>query len=192
MRIQLARHGETKWSRSGQHTGTTDLPLTEEGERQAAALGARLGGQEFDLVVSSPASRAVATAKAVGLPFETDDRLVELDYGDYEGLTTVQIRGRVPSWDLWYEGCPGGETVEEVGERCDAVLQRLIESGAKHVLLFGHSHTFRIFTARYLGLDAKIGRLFKLDTATLSELGEYHARPVVVTWNSGEHLLSGA
>jgi len=188
MHIFLARHGETRWSRSGQHTGTTDLPLTEEGKRQAEALARRLAGETFDLVLSSPAARAVATAEAAGFPFEVDEDLRELDYGEYEGLTTVQVRGRVPYWDLWGDGCPGGETVAEVGARCDAVLQRLVEAAVTRVLLFGHSHTFRILTARYLGLDAAMGRLFKLDTATLSELGEYHARPVVLRWNSAEHL----
>ena len=188
MLITLARHGETKWSRTGQHTGTTDLPLTDEGERQAAALAARVAEGGFDLVLSSPARRAADTAKAFGFGFTIDERLVELDYGEYEGLTTVQIRGRRPAWDLWFDGCPGGETVDEVGERVDAVLQHLVESEARSVLLIGHSHTFRVLTARYLGLEPHAGRLFKLDTATLSELGEYHARPVVLRWNSADHL----
>ncbi|MGI8574359.1 MAG: histidine phosphatase family protein [Egibacteraceae bacterium] len=188
MHITLARHGETQWSRTGQHTGGTDLPLTEEGERQVAALGKRLAGSKFDLVLSSPALRASQTASALGHEFETDERLVELDYGEYEGLTTVQIRGRRPAWDLWFDGCPDGETVAEVGDRVDGVLQHLIESGAKLVMLVGHSHTFRVLAARYLGLEPEIGRLFKLDTATLSELGEYHSRPVVVRWNSYDHL----
>jgi probable phosphoglycerate mutase len=188
MRITLARHGETRWSRAGQHTSTTDLPLTSEGERQAAALAARVAGADFDVVMSSPARRAVDTAAALGFAFETDDRLVELDYGAYEGLTTVQIRGRHPAWDLWYDGCPDGETVEEVAGRIDTVLQHLVESGSRSVLLIGHSHTFRVLTARYLGLDPAAGRLFRLDTATLSELGEYHARPVVLHWNSADHL----
>jgi broad specificity phosphatase PhoE len=188
MRITLARHGETRWSRSGQHTSTTDLPLTEEGHRQVAALSARLAGRDFDTVLSSPARRATDTAKAVGFDFETDERLVELDYGAYEGLTTVQVRGRQPAWDLWYDGCAGGETVEDVAVRVDAVLQQLVEAGTRSALLIGHSHTFRVLAARYLGLEANAGRLFRLDTATLSELGEYHARPVVVCWNSADHL----
>ena len=188
MRITLARHGETRWSRSGQHTSTTDLPLTEEGHRQVAALSARVAGRDFDTVLSSPARRATDTAKAVGFDFKTDERLVELDYGAYEGLTTVQVRGRQPAWDLWYDGCAGGETVEDVAVRVDAVLQQLVEAGTRSALLIGHSHTFRVLAARYLGLEANSGRLFRLDTATLSELGEYHARPVVVCWNSADHL----
>jgi broad specificity phosphatase PhoE len=188
MHITLARHGETRWSRSGQHTSTTDLPLTDEGHRQAAALGARLAGSDFDTVISSPARRAADTAKALGFDFETDERLVELDYGAYEGLTTVQVRGRKPAWDLWFDGCADGETVEDVAVRVDGVLQQLVEAGTRSALLIGHSHTFRVLAARYLGLEANAGRLFKLDTATLSELGEYHARPVVVCWNSADHL----
>ena len=188
MHITLARHGETRWSRTGQHTSTTDLPLTEQGQRQAAALAARLAGGDFDTVLSSPARRAADTAEAFGFEFETDERLMELDYGEYEGLTTVQIRGRRPAWDLWFDGCPDGETVDEVAVRVDAMLQHLVESEARAVLLVGHSHTLRLLTARYLGLDPSAGRLFRLDTATLSELGEYHARPVVVRWNNADHL----
>jgi probable phosphoglycerate mutase len=188
MRITLARHGETRWSRSGQHTSITDLPLTDEGQRQATALAGRLAGSDFDAILSSPAQRAVDTAKALRFDFETDERLVELNYGAYEGLTTVQVRGRHPAWDLWFDGCADGETVEDVAVRVDAVLQQLVEAGTRSALLIGHSHTFRVLAARYLGLEASAGRLFKLDTATLSELGEYHARPVVVRWNSADHL----
>ena len=188
MHLTLARHGETKWSRTGQHTGTTDLPLTEAGTRQAAALAGRLRDVEFDVVRASPAQRAKDTAAALDRSFETDERLSELDYGAYEGLTTVQIRGRRPAWDLWFDGCPDGETVDDVGARVDAVMQELIESGVRSVLLVGHSHTFRVLAARYLGMEPQAGRLFRLDTATLSELGEYHARPVVVRWNAADHL----
>jgi len=186
--LTLARHGETTWSRTGQHTGTTDLPLTERGQAQAAALAARLEGSQFDAMLSSPAQRAVDTAAATGWDFATDERLAELDYGAYEGLTTVQIRGRRPAWDLWFDGCPEGETVDDVAVRVDAMLQDLIESGARSALLVGHSHTFRVLAARYLGMEPQAGRLFRLDTATLSELGEYHARPVVVRWNASDHL----
>lgn len=188
MHITLARHGQTVWSSTGQHTGSTDLPLTEHGQQQAAALGSRLRDVPFDTVLSSPAQRATDTAAAIRSDVSTDDRLRELDYGDYEGLTTVQIRGRRPAWDLWFDGCPSGESVHDVGHRVDSLLQELIESGAKSVLLVGHSHTFRVLAARYLGMDPSAGRLFKLDTATVSELGEYHARPVVVRWNCGDHL----
>lgn len=188
MQLTLARHGETLWSRTGQHTGTTDLPLTEEGKCQVKALAARLQGAEFDVVRSSPSQRASDTAAALGRPFDTDERLTELDYGAYEGLTTVQIRGRRPAWDLWFNGCPEGETVDDVAGRVDAMLQELIESGARSALLVGHSHTFRVLAARYLGMEPQAGRLFRLDTATLSELGEYHARPVVVRWNCADHL----
>lgn len=188
MHLTLARHGETRWSRSGQHTGRTDLPLTKEGERQASALAARVADARFDTVLSSPARRAVDTAELLGFEFRADERLRELDYGGYEGLTTVQIRGRRPAWDLWFDGCPDGETVDDVAGRVDALLQDLVEAGTRSALLVGHSHTFRVLTARYLGLEAQAGRLFRLDTATVSELGEYHARPVVVCWNSAEHL----
>lgn len=184
MDLWLLRHGETAWSRTGQHTGATDLPLTAVGGHQARAAAERLSDLDFDVVRVSPARRAVATADALGRDYVVDDGLVEFDYGEYEGLTTVQVRTRRPTWDLWTDGCPGGETATDVGARVDAVLQRLVDAGVRRGLLVGHSHTLRILAARYLGLGPEMGRLFKLDTATVSVLSVYHDRPVLGTWNA--------
>ncbi len=184
MDLWLVRHGETTWSRTGQHTGKTDLQLTDAGREQARAAAQRLEGRSFDAVRVSPASRAVQTADALGRDYVVDDDLVEFDYGEYEGMTTVQVRTERHNWDLWTGGCPGGETAADVGTRVDAVLQRLVEAGVKQGMLVGHSHTLRILAARYLGLPPEMGRLFKLDTATVSVLSVYHSRPVLSTWNA--------
>jgi broad specificity phosphatase PhoE len=189
--LTLIRHGETEWSKSGQHTGRTDVPLTAAGEARAAALAPVLAGRKFTAVFTSPAQRAVRTALVAGRAgAEPEPDLQEWDYGGYEGLTTEQIREGRPNWYLWRDGIvPGdadhpGETVQQVGLRADAVLARarpLLDQG--DVALVAHGHMLRILTARWLRLDAADGRLFRLDTGTLSSLGDEHDEPVIVTWN---------
>jgi broad specificity phosphatase PhoE len=189
--LTLIRHGETEWSKSVQHTGRTDIPLTAAGEANAAALAPALAGRKFAAVFSSPAQRAVRTAALAGLTHvELEPDLQEWDYGGYEGLTTAQIREGRPNWYLWRDGIvPGdaehpGETVQQVGKRADAVLARarpLLDQG--DVALVAHGHMLRILTARWLRLDAADGRLFRLDTGTLGTLGDEHEEPVIATWN---------
>jgi broad specificity phosphatase PhoE len=189
--LTLIRHGETEWSKSGQHTGRTDIPLTAAGEARAAALAPALAGRKFAAVFSSPAQRAVRTAQLAGLTnVELEPDLQEWDYGGYEGLTTAQIQESRPNWYLWRDGIvPGdaehpGETVQQVGLRADAVLARahpLLDQG--DVVLVAHGHMLRILTARWLRLDAADGRLFQLDTGTLGTLGEEHEEPVISSWN---------
>ncbi|MBA2517642.1 MAG: histidine phosphatase family protein, partial [Solirubrobacterales bacterium] len=145
MLITLIRHGETEWSKSGQHTGTTDLPLLPEGERAAERAGERLRDVHFDLVRSSPLQRARRTAEIAGLEsVEIDDDLREWRYGDYEGRTTPDIREERPGWDIWRDGCPGGETIEELAARADAVIARVLEAGAERVALVAHGHLLRV------------------------------------------------
>ena len=189
--LTLIRHGETEWSKSGQHTGRTDIPLTAAGEARAAALAPALAGRKFAAVLSSPAQRAVRTAELAGLTgIELEPDLQEWDYGGYEGMTTAQIRETRPDWYLWRDGIvPGdaghpGETVQQVGLRADAVLARarpLLDQG--DVALVAHGHMLRILTARWLRLDAADGRLFRLDTGTLGSLGDEHEEPVISSWN---------
>jgi broad specificity phosphatase PhoE len=189
--LTLIRHGETEWSKSGQHTGRTDIPLTAAGEEHAAALAPALAGRKFAAVFSSPAQRAVRTAELAGLTgIELEPDLQEWDYGGYEGMTTAQIRETRPDWYLWRDGIvPGdaahpGETVQQVGLRADAVLARvrpLLDEG--DVALVAHGHMLRILTARWLRLDAADGRLFRLDTGTLGSLGDEHGEPVISSWN---------
>ncbi len=179
----ILRHGETEWSRDGRHTGRTDLPLTSRGEEQARALA--LAGRSFAAVLVSPAQRARRTAELAGLtPTATDEDLWEWDYGAYEGLTTPEIQEQRPGWYLWTDGVADGETFEQIGARADAVLGRVrphLEDG--DVALVAHGHILRVLTARWLGLAPQDGRLFKLDTGTVSALGAEHDRPVITTWN---------
>ena len=187
----LLRHGETEWSRAGRHTGRTDIPLTPAGEAAAASLAPALAGRDIAAVFTSPAQRAVRTAELAGLDgAKPDPDLQEWDYGGYEGITTAQIRAGRPGWYLWRDGVvPGdgqhpGEAVAEVGARADAVLARarpLLSEG--DVVLVSHAHLLRVLTARWLGLDPAGGRLFRLDTGTLSTLGSEHDYPVILTWN---------
>jgi broad specificity phosphatase PhoE len=187
----LLRHGETEWSRSGRHTGRTDIPLTQRGEEAAAALAPELARRDIVAVFSSPAGRALRTAELAGLSRpEIDPDLQEWDYGGYEGRTTADIQKDRPGWNLWRDGViPGdaehpGETVDQVGQRVDAVLARvrpLLPGG--DVALVAHGHSLRILTARWLKLDADGGRLFLLDTGTLSTLGTEHDMPVITSWN---------
>jgi len=193
----VLRHGETEWSRSGRHTGRTDIPLTAAGEAAAAALAPDLARREISAVFTSPAGRAVRTGELAGLigpdvpwPVKVDPDLQEWDYGGYEGRTTPDIQKDRPGWYLWRDGViPGdaqhpGETVGQVGLRVDAVLaaaRPLLADG--DVALVAHGHSLRILTARYLELDPDSGRLFRLDTGTLSTLGTEHGMPVITTWN---------
>jgi len=187
----IGRHGETTWSLSGQHTGRTDLPLTVNGERQAQALGARLLGQTFAKVLTSPAQRALRTCELAGFGAraEIDPELAEWDYGAYEGLRTADILRERPDWDLFRDGAPGGETPEQIGARADRVVAR-IRAVAGAVLVFSSAHISRVLAARWLGLPPTGGRLMVLGTASLSILGYEHnpAEPVIRLWNDTSHL----
>ena len=187
-RLVIVRHGETEWSASGQHTGRTDIPLTAAGETAARALGARLRelGVEPTRVLSSPRQRATATARLAGLGDspEVTELLEELDYGEYEGRTTVDIREERPAWDLFRDGCPGGETLEHAGERADALLAELeTEEGTGDVALVGHGHFSRVLGARYIGLPAADARYLALSTASISVLGHEHEWRAIWLWN---------
>jgi probable phosphoglycerate mutase len=182
--LWLVRHGETEWSRDGRHTSTTDLDLTENGVEVARALRERLAGESFDLVLSSPRHRALRTAVLAGVDdVHIDADLVEWDYGDYEGVTTSEIRETVPDWTVWTHPTPGGETADQVSERLDRVVTRVREHGGR-VLVFGHGHALRALTARWIEQPVSEGRFFKLDTATVSALGYERDFPVVLRWNA--------
>ena len=184
----LVRHGETEWSRDGRHTSSTDLPLTSVGEEVARSLRPRLDDVTFDLVLTSPMQRARVTAELVGRgDAEVDADLVEWGYGEYEGRTSVEIREEVPGWTIWSQPAPGGETPDQVAERLDRVVDRLRAADGRagdRALVFGHGHALRALTARWLGLPVTDGRLFRLDTATLSRLGYERENPVILAWNS--------
>jgi probable phosphoglycerate mutase len=183
--VILVRHGETAWSKSGQHTSITDLPLTPEGEEAAKKLREVLAGKNFRLVLSSPRQRARHTCQLAGLAdrMEVTDDLAEWFYGDYEGLTTPQIREKAPGWTVFSQPCPGGETAEQVGARLDRVIARIRQAGGTSVV-FAHGHCLRVFAARWLELPPVEGKHFVLKTATLSELGYERETPVVHTWNA--------
>ena len=187
MELYLIRHGETEWSRARRHTGRTDLPLSPAGEAEARALGEHLRGLEVDRVLSSPLTRATATAELAGFgdQVELNDALLEFDYGDYEGLTTAEIRARRPGWDLFRDGCPGGETVEAAAARAQKLLDGLTDPEAR-VMLFSHGHQLRILTTCYLELPADAARHLFLGTASLSVLGTEHEWPAVLLWNEQE------
>ncbi len=180
----LARHGETEWSRDGLHTGRTDVPLTDEGRRQARLLARSLEGMEFTRVLTSPLSRAVDTCRLAGFGdrAESRDELLEWDYGEYEGLTTPQIRERRPAWYLWRDGCPGGEGPDDVGRRADALLADLRATRGK-VALFAHGHVLRVLAAQWIGLETSGGGRLALATATVSVLGWERDVEVVRRWN---------
>lgn len=181
--LWLVRHGPTEWSRNGRHTSVTDLPLLADGEQDAVDLRPRLAGVAFAQVLTSPRKRARVTAELAGFAdAEVDDDLVEWAYGDYEGLTTAEIRERRPGWTLWSDGAPGGETAGEVAVRLDRVVARA-RSVDGPSLVFAHGHALRALAARWLGLAASEGRLLRLDTATLSILGFEREQPVVLRWN---------
>jgi broad specificity phosphatase PhoE len=183
--IVLIRHGQTEWSANGRHTSFTDLELTAEGEAQARRAGERLGGRTFAAVLSSPRRRALRTAELAGLTVtEVTEDLAEWNYGEYEGITTKQIRVERPDWSLWSDGCPGGESPEQIGARLDRVLARARSVGGD-VALVGHGHSLRVTGARWVGLPPSAGGLLKLDTATVSVLGfEHEVDPVISAWNA--------
>jgi broad specificity phosphatase PhoE len=180
--VALVRHGETEWSRTGRHTGRSDPPLTEEGERQARAVGEALRGRSFALVLSSPLIRARETATVAGFEPELRDDLAEWDYGEYDGLTTPEIREQIPGWTIWRYGGLGGESVEQLAARADRVVAELLTVDGE-VLVFSHGHFLRVLTARWLGLGASDGRLFALDSGTLSALGFERDQRVIRAWN---------
>ena len=193
--VYLARHGETAWTISGQHTGLTDLPLTERGERTARRLGERLKGLTFDLVLTSPLQRAARTCELAGFKStaEVDKDLVEWDYGQYEGRRTVEILAERPGWELFRDGCPGGESPQQVSVRADRVVKRVREVGGD-VLIFTSGHVMRVLAVRWLGLEPSVNcKFFMLSTASLSALGYEHnrSRPVIRLWNEIRHVEMG-
>jgi len=182
--LWLVRHGETDWSRDGRHTSTTDLDLTEKGAEVARSLRDRLAQTPFDLVLSSPRRRARRTAELAGFgDVEVTEDLVEWDYGDYEGVTTPDIREKDPGWTVWTHVTPNGETAEQVTERLDRVVARVRDHGGR-ALAFGHGHSLRALAARWIQQPVSDGRFFKLDTATVSSLGYERDFPVVLHWNA--------
>jgi probable phosphoglycerate mutase len=189
--IYLARHGETAWTLSGQHTGLTDLPLTEHGEQNARRLGERLKDLAFAGVFTSPLQRARRTCELAGFGAiaDIDPDLVEWNYGDYEGLTSAQVHAKSPDWKLFRDGCPGGESVAQIGARADRVIARL-RALQGNVLLFSSGHFLRVLGSRWLGLDASAGQYFLLSTAALSQLGYEHDlnEPVIRLWNDTSHV----
>jgi probable phosphoglycerate mutase len=184
-RVYIARHGETEWSLAGRHTGNTDLPLTDHGREQATALAGTLAGLDFELVLCSPLQRAVQTCRLAGFGdvAELCEDLHEWDYGDYEGLTTPQIRERAPEWNLWRDGCPGGEAPSAVGARVDRVLQRLASIDGNG-LAFAHGHVLRVLTARWLAMEVAAGARFALAAAGVSVLGHERETAVIERWNT--------
>ena len=184
-RIVLIRHGETEWSLSGQHTGITDIPLTENGRTVARQLAAVLSKLTFAKVMTSPLSRARETCVLAGFGerAEIDRDLMEWNYGEYEGLTSRQIQAKTPGWMLFKDGCPGGESPEQISVRVDREIAR-ISSVDGHVALFAHGHVFRVLVARWIGLPAAAGSHFLLDTSTVSVLSHYQDIPAVRRWNA--------
>lgn len=183
--LVLARHGATEWSRNGRHTGRTDLPLLDDGREDAKRLQAPLAQRSFEKVLSSPLTRALDTCKLAGLGdrVELTDQLLEWDYGDYEGITTADICKDRPGWNLWTDGCPGGESASVVGARMDSLIAELTEIDGD-VALFGHGHALRVLATRWIGLPPENGALFVLSTGTLSVLGSEHEWHAFRTWNA--------
>lgn len=183
--IYVIRHGETEWSLSGQHTGTTDLPLTENGQILARRLKPLIANHSFDLILTSPLQRARETCLLSGLgeKAEVDSNLVEWNYGEYEGLTSQEIHEKRPGWMIFTDGCPGGETPEQVGTRADRVIGR-VRMVTGDVALFAHGHILRVLVARWIGLSAPAGRHFLLHTGTLNVLSYYRGIPAVKIWNA--------
>jgi probable phosphoglycerate mutase len=199
MRLVLVRHGATDWSVAARHTGITDLPLTELGREQATATAKgirRLLGENYEPsnVYSSPLVRSLETASIVcgqSGPIIEDPRLLEFNYGDYEGLTPAAIRELRPEWDIWRDGCPNGETAETVGHRVDAFITSLPGSDETNIV-FSHGHLIRILAARSIGLNAEQGRIFTLDTATISVVEDVRGKRVIKLWNLDASLLSSS
>ena len=189
--VYLARHGETAWSLTGQHTGLTDLPLTDRGEQNARRLGERLIGLSFVKVFTSPLQRAARTCELAGFgaAAEVDRDLVEWNYGKYEGLRTAEIHARRPDWQLFRDGCPGGELPDQVGVRADRVVRR-VRAIKGDVLIFSSGHFLRVLAVRWLGIEPVAGRFFMLSTASVSILGYEHSlsQPVIRLWNDTRHV----
>jgi len=183
--VYLLRHGETEWSRDGKHTGVTDVPLTEHGRATAARLKAALDEQKFATVLSSPLRRARQTCELAGLADQAtlEPDLMEWNYGEYEGLTTKQIQQNRPGWSIFRDGCPGGETPEQVAARADRVIAR-IRAADGNVVVFAHGHILRVIAARWINLPVIFGEHFLLDTATLNVLGYYYDTPALKIWNA--------
>ena len=183
--LYLIRHGETEWSLNGRHTGTTDIPLTENGRRVAKLLAAALAKEKFALVLTSPLKRARETCELAGFGgrAEIDRDLMEWNYGAYEGLAPEEIHAQAPGWMIFTDGCPGGETPEQVGARVDRVIAK-VRAVEGHAALFAHGHIFRVFAARWLALPAAAGSHFLFDTATLNILSYYRGIPAVRCWNA--------
>lgn len=181
--IWLLRHGQTEWSKAGQHTGTSDLPLTEAGEDAARLLRPVLAGTSFDRVCTSPLQRARRTAELAGAePAEVDPDLVEWDYGEYEGLTRGQVRGKQPAWTVWKDGAPGGESPQQVSDRADRLIERYRQSAGR-TLLVAHGHILRALAARWVGEPVALGERLPLDTATLSVLSFDRGLAALQRWN---------
>ncbi len=178
--LVIVRHADTDWTQTGQHTGRTDLPLNEQGRAKALTLREPLARWSFTAVWSSPLERALETARLVGFAPQRHEELLEWNYGDYEGLTSAQIHERRPGWDLWRDGCPGGEAAPDVARRADALLAMLPAQG--DVLVFAHGHVLRVLTARWLGLDATAGALFPLSPGGIGVLGHDQGRRVLRSW----------
>ena len=191
--IYLARHGETAWSLTGQHTGLTDVPLTKRGERNARRLGERLAGLVFAKVFTSPLQRAARTCELAGFgaAVQIEADLVEWNYGKYEGLRTVEIHAEHPGWQVFRDGCPGGEMPDQVGARADHIVRR-VRAIKGDVLIFSSGHFLRVLAARWLGLEPAAGRLFMLNTASVSVLGYENnlAQPVIRLWNDTSHAAT--
>jgi broad specificity phosphatase PhoE len=191
-RLSLARHGETAWTLSGQHTGRSDIPLTARGEKNALSLGKRLRGERFAAVFTSPLSRARRTCELAGYSgsAQIDPNLVEWDYGEYDGKTSAEIRRTRPDWNLFRDGCPGGESLEEVAARADRVVAR-VRAVSGDVLVFSHSHFLRVLAVRWLGLPGADARYLVLSTASLSVLGYEHSleEPAIRLWNDDRHVV---
>jgi len=193
--VYLARHGETAWTVSRQHTGLTDLPLTERGERTARRLEERLSGLTFAAVLTSPLQRAARTCELAGFKAvaEVDQDLVEWDYGQYEGRRTAEIRAERPGWELFRDGCPGGESPQQVSVRADRIVKR-VRAVSGNVLIFTSGHFMRVLATRWLGLEPSVNcKFFMLSTASLSALGYEHdvTRPVIRLWNETRHVERG-
>jgi broad specificity phosphatase PhoE len=181
--LWLIRHGETEWSRNRRHTGRTDLPLTSEGELAARALAPRIDGVPFDLVLASPLIRARHTAELAGLSPQLEPQAMEWDYGEYEGITTAQIQEGRPGWSVWSHPIPGGETLQQVSDRADAVIADVRAQATKRAVLVAHAHFLRILTARWIGQEPQLASHFSLDVSTISVLGWDRGVPVIDKWN---------
>ncbi len=183
--LYLVRHGQTEWSKSGQHTSRTNLDLTDEGVQQAHLLREKLNPADFDLVLSSPRLRATRTAELAGFTnVETTEDLAEWHYGEYEGMTSAQIREKSPGWRIWFQGCPGGESAEQVRERLTRVVKRVRDSGVEKAICFGHGHASRVLALAWLDFPIIFGQSFPMEVASVSILGREKESPAVLRWNS--------